>query len=195
MEKNEMETQTETARVILVPGFGTMSPEEAADMLATVERLNTENRELLAKTADTTRAREELENMRDVNNRLREEVSRLRQDIQPDDDRLSELWAKAYRYASSAGFCAEFERIADALGIPAQSVDFTGTALVDVTLRIAVPVYGTTNRHDVSDGNIGEDDINLDDYALVETIAETRITRDEVYSWDVVEISDVSLDD
>jgi hypothetical protein len=198
---------------LYVEGFGPMSADEAKDALATVERLNTENRELVAKVTEleanaiathernhenavtvAESFREEIERLRETNNAQRVELDRLRfADMEADDPRLAHLWEKAYRYASSAGFCAEFERIADALGIPQQEIAWTGTAYIDVTVSVPVPVSGMANRAYINDGDVEVEDV--DKYAIAEALNERDWSQYDIDSWSLDSVEDVCADD
>jgi len=198
------DTTTREVGALNVEGYGPMNAEMARETIATVERLNTEARDLtrerdalaerasyLTSERDTLAVRiEHLENERDSLARERDQY-RYNQ-VGADDPRLGDLWETAYRYAANAGFCSEFERIADALGVPPQSLDWTGTAWVDVTVRVAVPAHGNAPRHDVTSGDV---DYEPDTYDVADHLNELTITHHEIQEWDVVEVIDVYAQD
>jgi hypothetical protein len=210
MEKHEMDTTTtREVGALYVEGFGPMNATEAKEALESVARLNAENRELLNERAQV---RAELDNARELweidENRLKDRITetenalteartenqRLRfANIDADDPRLADLWEKAYRYASHAGFCSEFERIADALGIPQQSLVWSGTAYVDVTLTVPVPVSGMATRHEINEGAVEPHDI--DRHEIAEALNDRDWSAYDVDVWSVDTVEDVTADD
>jgi len=176
-----------------------MNADTAREILATVERLNTENRELLNARDNQNQRIETLNNaVTELDGNLteaRNEAHRLRSApiTNADDPRLEELWAKAYRYAQSAGFCSEFERIADELGIPQQSLTWTGTAIVSVSVSVPVYVSGVASRADINDGTV--DDYEVDGYAVAEALNEYSFDAYNIGHYEVDEVEDVCADD
>jgi hypothetical protein len=85
------------------------------------------------------------------------------EDIDPKDPRVAHIWRKASRIATSAGFCTEYDRIADALGLPEIEFDYEGSVSVRVSAYVTVPVSGTATRSEIADGevdwSISNDDI------------------------------------
>jgi hypothetical protein len=74
------------------------------------------------------------------------------EDIHPSDPRVAHIWRKASRMATSAGFCSEYDKIADALGLPEVEFDFSGYVSVRVSAYVSVPVSGTATRREIADG-------------------------------------------
>jgi hypothetical protein len=74
------------------------------------------------------------------------------EDIHPSDPRVSHIWRKASRLATSAGFCSEYDKIADALGLPEVEFDYSGYVSVRVSAYVSVPVSGTATRREIADG-------------------------------------------
>ena len=225
---------THTVGALYVDGYGAMSADTAREILETVERLNTENRELTTKATDLEakliathernheeavrlgeaftegaheivaerdQLRERIERLDNAVTELdrnlsdaRNENDRLRYaDIEPDDNRVAHLWEKAYRYASGAGFCDEFERIAEALGIPAQSLAWSGVALVDVTVSVPVPVSGYANRADITAGDVEAE--GVDEYEIADALNNRDWSRYDIGAWTVDSVEDVIADD
>jgi len=183
--------------------------------LASISRLEEENRNL---HRELNQANAERDNAREILDRLNRELEEAKErltvvsdelvvernrhdserarllnvDIEADDPRVAELWRKAYRYANHAGFCSEFERIAEALGIPAMEIDWHGTAVVDVTVSVNVPVSGTAPRTDISNGD-------LDEYAAAmidgDDIAEALNDGNSFSRWLIGEWSVQSVED
>jgi HAMP domain-containing protein len=76
------------------------------------------------------------------------------EDIHPSDPRVAHIWRKASRIASNAGFCSEYDRIADALGLPEIEFDYYGTVSVRVSAYVSVPVSGTATRAQIADNEV-----------------------------------------
>lgn len=87
-------------------------------------------------------------------------------DIHPDDPRVAHIWRQAHRTAQALGFCSEYERIADELGVPQLPIDYVGT----VSVSIDVPVSGEATRQEINDGDLA--DFGIDD--LMEAVREYR---------------------
>lgn len=92
--------------------------------------------------------------------------------IHPEDPRVLHIWEKAHRIASGAGFCSEYDRIAEALGIPDLEQEYSGYVEVSFSGTVSIPVSGTGTRRQIADGDI-EPDIdtseiveNIDTYSL-----------------------------
>ena len=88
------------------------------------------------------------------------------EDIHPDDPRVAHIWRRAHRIANSAGFCTEYERIADELGVPQLAIPYSGT----VTFSVDIPVSGEATRQEINDGDIA--DFGMDD--IVQAINDYR---------------------
>jgi len=76
------------------------------------------------------------------------------EDIHPSDPRVAHIWRKASRMATSAGFCTEYDKIADALGLPDIEFDYSGYVSVRVSAYVSVPVSGTATRREIADGEV-----------------------------------------
>jgi hypothetical protein len=85
-----------------------------------------------------------------------------------DDPRLAEFWDKAQRYAESAGFCSEFDRIAEALGGPGRRVSWSGYQQFAVTLTVAVPIAGECTATEWENGTMDVD--TPDDYEVADAL-------------------------
>lgn len=112
---------------------------------------------------------------------LEAENSRLRveQILDGGDPRLVGFWDKAGRIADYAGFCAEYDRLADELnGVPRER-DFE----VRLDLTISLTVYKTVTARD-SDGagDIASEEITSED--VIESIRSRGWDGLEVDDWD-----------
>jgi hypothetical protein len=107
------------------------------------------------------------------------------EDIHPHDPRVAHIWRKASRIATSGGYCSEYDRIAEALGIPDMEVSYSGYIEVTYSGTVSVPVSGTAPRSDIANGDIeydiSESDIieHLDSYCLNYEIQEVSIDADD----------------
>jgi hypothetical protein len=107
------------------------------------------------------------------------------EDIDPKDPRVAHIWRKASRIATSAGFCTEYDRIADALGLPEIEFDYSGYVSVRVSAYVSVPVSGTATRREIADGDvdwsIDNDDIvsELDGDSIEWEVDEVNIEADD----------------
>lgn len=103
-------------------------------------------------------------------------------DIHPEDPRVMHIWKKAHRIATSEGFCQEYDKIADGLGIPDIEQEYEGEVTINFSGTVTVPVSGTANRREIADGdiepNIDTSDIieNIDTYELDWSIESYDIT-------------------
>jgi multidrug efflux pump subunit AcrA (membrane-fusion protein) len=84
------------------------------------------------------------------------------EDIHPADPRVAHIWRKASRLASANQFCSEYDKIAEALGLPEIEFDYSGTVSVRVSGYVNVPVSGRATRQEIADHEI-EPDISTDD--------------------------------
>jgi hypothetical protein len=87
--------------------------------------------------------------------------------IHPEDHRVMHIWEKASRIASSQGYCSEYETIAEALGIPPVAIEWSGTAEVEVTMRISIASSGEADRADIASNEV---DFGIDNEAVIEAI-------------------------
>ena len=106
-------------------------------------------------------------------------------DIHPHDPRVAHIWRKASRIATSNGFCTEYDKIADALGLPEVEFDYSGYVSVRVSAYVSVPVSGTATRRDIADGDI-EYDIDPSDII-------NELDSDSI-EWDIDEVN-IEADD
>jgi hypothetical protein len=107
-----------------------------------------------------TRSTERIESMR-------VQVASLSAQVEGSDPRLTEFWAQAKRVADNAGFCTEFDRIAQALGGPVRQLDWSGEVDVTFTLTVSVPVGGTATPEEVENHTM---DYDVDSYNVLEAI-------------------------
>ena len=106
-------------------------------------------------------------------------------DIDPKDPRVAHIWRKASRIATGAGFCTEYDRIADALGLPEVEFDYSGYVAVRVSAYVNVPVSGTATRREIADGEV---DWNIDTDDIVSEL------NSDTIEWDVDEVN-IEADD
>jgi hypothetical protein len=119
-----------------------------------------------------TRATERIGTLEDENRTLRFSQ------IEGDDSRLSDFWEKARRIAQHAGFCAEYDKMAVALGGPARMLDWSGVVSVAVTVTVPVPVGGTATPEEIENHTMeyGVDDFEVWD--AVESAIENMTRHD-----------------
>ena len=108
------------------------------------------------------------------------------EDIHPADPRVAHIWRKASRIATNAGFCTEYDRIADALGLPEVEFDYYGTVSVRMSAYVSVPVSGTATRAQISDNEI---DWEIDNDAVLDNLSSYAI------EWEVDEVEIEAEDD
>jgi hypothetical protein len=101
--------------------------------------------------------------------------------IHPDDPRVLHIWEKAHRIATGAGFCSEYDRIAEALGVPDLEQDYEGYAEVHFSGTVSVPISGRASRREIADGEVHAD---LDRSDIIEAID----TYDMDFSIETIEI-------
>lgn len=102
------------------------------------------------------------------------------EDIDPKDPRVAHIWRKASRIATSAGFCTEYDRIADALGLPEIEFDYDGYVSVRVSAYVSVPVSGTATRSEIADGDL--------DWSISNSDILDEIDSDTI-EWEVDEVN------
>jgi hypothetical protein len=107
------------------------------------------------------------------------------EDIHPSDPRVAHIWRKASRMATSAGFCGEYDRLADALGLPEVEFDYSGYVSVRVNAYVSVPVSGTATRREIADGEV---DWELDSDDIVSEL------NSDTIEWEVEEVN-IEADD
>jgi hypothetical protein len=107
-------------------------------------------------------------------------------DIEPKDPRVAHIWRKAARIATGAGFCTEYDRIADALGLPEVEFDYSGYVSVRVSAYVSVPVSGTATRQEIADGEV---DWSIDNDDIV-----SELDGDSI-EWEVDEVEISASDD
>ncbi len=97
---------------------------------------------------------------------LSERVTALRDEqLEGGDARLTEFWSKAERVASHAGFCSEYDRMADALGGPARMLEWEGATSVTLSLTFTVPVGGVATPAEIDEHTMSYD---MDDDTVLE---------------------------
>lgn len=84
------------------------------------------------------------------------------EDIHPGDPRVTHIWQKASRLATANQFCSEYDKIAEALGLPEVEFDYSGYVSARISAYVSVPVSGTATRRQIADGDIA-DEIDKDD--------------------------------
>ena len=171
--------------------------EERVEALSTALR---EARETDAYAERTARERAEIsrDQWKQEAERAQREREQLRQSVtdqgplDPNDPRLAHIWEKAHRIATHAGFCSEYERIAEALGVPTDhEADYSGTVDVYVSgFTVSVPVSGSAYISEIKNGDI---DPHVEWSDIVEAMSEFGYR--EIPSWEIQDISDISLDD
>jgi hypothetical protein len=147
---------------------------EVEDMKRQVERA----------TAQVERALERAKQAEEEKNRAWNSVHGS-PDIDPRDPRVAHIWRKASRIATSAGFCTEYDRIADALGLPEVEFDYYGTVSVRMSAYVSVPVSGTATRAQIADSEV---DWEIDNDAILENLSSHAI------EWEVDEV-EIEADD
>lgn len=97
---------------------------------------------------------------------LSERVTAYRNEqIEGSDARLTDFWSKAERVASNAGFCSEYDRMADALGGPARMLEWEGYTSVTLSLTFTVPVSGVATPAEIDEHTMSYD---MDDDTVLE---------------------------
>ena len=113
---------------------------------------------------------------------LEDEARKLRFDqIEGNDTRLTEFWEKAQRISESAGFCSEFDRIAEALGGPSRQLSWNGSTTVMVTVPVIVPVYGVATPQEIQNHTMTYD---IDNYDIIASL------KDQVDNMSTYDIDD-----
>ena len=85
------------------------------------------------------------------------------------DSRLAPFWEKAQALAVEKGFCAEYDKIAHALGGPTRQLAWSGSAQIEVTVTVSVPVCGVGTAEEVESGDVTYD---VDEYDILEAMRE-----------------------
>lgn len=101
------------------------------------------------------------------------------EDIHPADPRVAHIWRKASRLATANQFCSEYDKIAEALGLPEVEFDYSGYVSVRVNAYVSVPVSGTATRRQIADGDIA-DEIDTDDILQALDSSDIEYDIDEV---------------
>lgn len=159
-----------------------------------LQNRNAQARALLAmrnrEAAAQKRVEEVLEELRIARERAeanQREAVRLRDEqiTRGDDDRLVEFWAIAEKNANDAGFCSEYDRMADMMGGTGRERDWNIQGSITVTIPFSMNVSATSEDN-------ARDEIN--DYGMSDWIDTIR----EASSWngelDDVTINDISAD-
>lgn len=107
---------------------------------------------------------------------LEAENARLRTEQITDgsDPRLEDFWEKGGRIADAAGFCEEYDRIADALNGTPRTRDWDVVTDVQITVRVSRCVSATTEQDAI-------------DFAEEEIDAEAVIEAIRMNGWDDIE--------
>jgi hypothetical protein len=106
------------------------------------------------------------------------------ENIHPEDPRVLHIWEKAHRIASAGGFCSEYDRIAEALGVPDMEMDYCGSVEVSFSGTVSIPVSGRASRREIAEGDIDPDfDLseiveNIDTYNLDYSVESVEIEAD-----------------
>jgi acetyl-CoA acetyltransferase len=108
------------------------------------------------------------------------------EDIHPADPRVAHIWRKASRIATSNGYCTEYDKIAEALGLPEVEFDYSGYVSVRVNAYVSVPVSGTATRREIADGEV---DWSLDNSDIL-----SEMDSDSI-EWEVDEVEIEAQDD
>lgn len=104
--------------------------------------------------------------------------------IHPEDPRVLHIWEKAHRIATTQGFCQEYDRIAEALGIPELAIDYSGSVTVNFSGSVTIPISGMATRQEIQDGDVTADidasEVinNIDAYDLDYSIEEIEVDAD-----------------
>ena len=101
--------------------------------------------------------------------------------ISIDDPRIAWIWRKSARLATRFQFCSEYDKIAQAMGVPENMVEWSGYAEVEVTQIVTVPISGTSSRSEMANG---EQEHNI----TAEDVLEALQNIEEIYSWTVQEV-------
>ena len=101
------------------------------------------------------------------------------EDIHPADPRVAHIWRKASRLATSNQFCSEYDKIAEALGLPEVEFDYSGYVSARVSAYVSVPVSGRATRRQIADGDIA-DEIDTDDILQALDSSDIEYDIDEV---------------
>lgn len=106
------------------------------------------------------------------------------ENIHPEDPRVRHIWEKAHRIATTQGFCQEYDRIAEALGIPELAIDYSGSVRVNFSGSVTIPISGMATRQEIQDGDVTADIdaseviSNIDAYDLDYSIEEIEVEAD-----------------
>lgn len=169
----EIQAKQERIDAILATDQGTAYT-EVEDMKRQVERI----------TAQAERAMERAKEAHDEKQRAWASVNGSA-DIDPQDPRVAHIWRKAARIATHAGFCTEYDRIAESLGIPEVEFDYSGYVSVRVSAYVSVPVSGTATRTEIADGDV---DWSIDNSDILSELDSDTI------EWEVDEVN-IEADD
>lgn len=97
---------------------------------------------------------------------LMDTIEQSRHTIHPLDPRFEQLWRTALQAAQNAGMCAEFEAIAEKLGIPTDyEFRYSGYVEISVSGTISHYVEGYGTREEIRDGRVDfMDDFDITRY-------------------------------
>ena len=108
--------------------------------------------------------------------------------ISVDDPRIAWIWRKSARLATRFQFCSEYDKIAEAMGVPEHMVSWTGYAEVEINHTVTVPISGTSSRSEMANGN--------QDYEISpEDVLKALQNIEEVYNWRVQDVEINSSED
>jgi hypothetical protein len=123
--------------------------------------------------------------------------------IDVNDPRIAHHWRKASRIASGAGFCSEYERVAESIGLEPVEHRFSGTATLAVTVHVPIDVVGNAYRSDITNGEIDTANIDttIDREAVANALIEHMANSDvnsvlwSVDDYSIYNVEDVAIDD
>ena len=153
--QNAKSTLTESARVLIELELGN---EQKAEAMSNAEKT----------------IREQGEQIRTLNNAQ----------IEGNDFRLRDFWEKAGELAESAGYCEQYDHLAEQLGGPRRTVNYDVTHRLTVTLNVYTSSYQTASTN--ASSSDFDDWQNVDGYDLDEAInraienGDYEITDDEI---------------
>lgn len=119
---------------------------------------------------ELTRAQDRAREAEAATARLMAEVDRLRSEQITDgaDERLERFWERAGRIADYAGFCSEYDRMAEELNGPGRTREFEVS--YDVTVTVPVTITVNARDEDAADDNARDE---IDEDTIVEAIRDS----------------------
>lgn len=151
--------------------MNTTSPAQealAAEIRTTMEGQNTGLRAPMIGLLARAEAAEQLAQKRVAD--LEAEIERLRteQITNGSDPRLTRFWDKAGRIADHADFCAEYDRMAEAMDGPRRERDYD----VDLTVNVVVTITRTVtaasqeDAEEIASDNLTTEDLEGDGFSI-----------------------------